>query len=69
LPISRHVNFDFTGSSKPVEVLQIDVIEFESNYKDVALPIVRYLESKNYIVVYAAFDIFMIHKDSVFHTW
>jgi len=47
----------------------IDVIEFERNYQDVALPIVRYLESKNYIVVHAALDIFMIHKDSVFHTW
>jgi len=44
----------------------IDVIGFENNYNDVSLPIIRYLESKNYVVFNISLDIFMINKDSVF---
>ena len=44
----------------------IDVIVFENNYDDVSIPIVKYLEDKNYIVIKKCIDIFMIHKNSVF---
>lgn len=44
----------------------IDVIGFENNYDDVSIPIVKYLEDKNYIVIKKCIDIFMIHKNSVF---
>lgn len=44
----------------------IDVIGFENNYPDVSIPIVKYLEEKNYHVIYVALDIFMIHKDFIF---
>ena len=45
----------------------IDVIGFENNFNDTSIPIVNYLESKNYIVIYKSLDIFMIHKTSVFY--
>lgn len=44
----------------------IDVIGFENNYNDVSIPIVEYLENRNYIVIHRSLDIFMIHKDSRF---
>jgi uncharacterized protein YkvS len=44
----------------------IDVIEFENNYNDTSLPIIKYLEGKNYKVIHKTKDIFMIHKDSIF---
>ena len=44
----------------------IDVIGFENNYDDVSIPIVKYLESKNFIMIYKRFDIFMINTKSVF---
>lgn len=46
----------------------IDVIGFENNYNDFSVPIVAYLESKNYVVIHKTLDIFMIHKDSPFYT-
>ena len=45
----------------------IDVIGFENNYNDVSIPIVKYLEDKNYVVIHRSLDIFMIHKDSIFY--
>ena len=45
----------------------IDVIGFENNYNDVSIPIVHYLESKNYVIIHqSGLDIFMINKDSKF---
>ena len=44
----------------------IDGIGFENNYEDTSIPIVKYLESKNYVVVHKTIDIFMINKNSRF---
>lgn len=44
----------------------IDVIEFENNYNDVSIPIIKYLEDNNYITIHKSNDIFMIHKNSIF---
>jgi FkbM family methyltransferase len=44
----------------------IDVIGFENNYNDVSLPIIAYLEQKNYKIIHKSMDIFMIHKESQF---
>jgi FkbM family methyltransferase len=45
----------------------IDVIEFENNYNDSSIPIVNYLENKNFVVIHKSLDIFMINKNSVFY--
>lgn len=45
----------------------IDVIGFENNFDDVSVPILAYLESKNYVAFHKSFDIMMIHKDSIFY--
>ena len=45
----------------------IDIIDFENNYEDVSLPIVKYLESKGYIIIYKYNDIFMINLKSQFY--
>ena len=45
----------------------IDVIGFENNYNDVSIRIVKYLENKNFVMIHQCLDIFMIHKESVFH--
>ena len=45
----------------------IDVIGFENNYSDVSIPIIKYLEDKNYIIIHACLDIFMINKMSIFN--
>ena len=45
----------------------IDVIGFENNYTDVSVPIVKYLENKNFVVINVSMDIFMINKDSKFY--
>jgi FkbM family methyltransferase len=44
----------------------IDAIGFENNYSDTSVPIVKYLEDKNYRVIHSAMDIFMLHRDSKF---
>ena len=44
----------------------IDVIGFENNYNDISIPIVKYLEDRNYVVIHISLDIFMIHKKSIF---
>ena len=45
----------------------IDVIEFENNYNDVSIPIVKYLQERDYQIIHKSQDIFMIHKKSVFN--
>jgi FkbM family methyltransferase len=45
----------------------IDVIGFENNYNDTSIPIVQYLEDKNFVVIYRSLDIFMINKKSIFY--
>jgi FkbM family methyltransferase len=71
-----HVNYlsiDVEGAEFEViksidfENVFIDVIGFENNYNDVSIPIVSYLENKNFVVIHKSIDIFMIHKDSVFY--
>lgn len=44
----------------------IDVIGFEDNYKDVSPSIIKYLEEKNFKILYRSQDIFMINKKSIF---
>lgn len=45
----------------------IDVIGFENNFNDVSIPIVAYLEEKNYTMIHKSQDIFMINKKSMFY--
>ena len=45
----------------------IDVIEFENNYNDTSIPIIQFLEEKNYVLLNKSIDIFMIHKNSIFY--
>ncbi len=45
----------------------IDVIEFENNYEDVSVPIVKYLEDKDFVVIRNLHDIYMINKKSEFY--
>jgi FkbM family methyltransferase len=45
----------------------IDVIGFENNYEDTSIPIVEYLNSKNFVIIHASLDIFMINRSSVFY--
>ena len=45
----------------------IDIIEFENNYNDISIPIIKYLQDKNYFVFHVSMDIFMIHKNSMFY--
>jgi hypothetical protein len=71
----KHVNYlsiDVEGAEYSViksinfKKVFIDVIEFENNYEDISLPIIGYLEAKDYILLQKGADIFMIHKDSQF---
>ena len=55
--VIKSINFD---------KVYIDVIGFESNYNDTSMPIIKYLEERNYVVIHNSLDIFMIHKNSVF---
>ena len=45
----------------------IDVIGFENNYGDTSIPIIKYLEDKNFVIIHKSQDIFMIHKNSIFN--
>jgi FkbM family methyltransferase len=72
----KHINYlsiDVEGAEFEViksinfDKLFIDIIEFENNYNDVSKPIISYLESKNYIMIHASIDIFMINKNSSFY--
>jgi FkbM family methyltransferase len=70
-----HVNYlsiDVEGAEYAViksidfDKVFIDVIEFENNYNDTSLPIIEYLQTKEYKVVKYGPDIFMIHNKSIF---
>jgi FkbM family methyltransferase len=46
----------------------IDVIGFENNYHDTSIPIIKYLENKNFVVIHkTTLDIFMINLSSTFY--
>jgi len=70
-----HINYlsiDVEGSEFEViksinfDKVFIDVIGFENNYNDVSVPIVKYLQSKGFIITHKSMDIFMINKMSSF---
>jgi len=47
----------------------IDVIGFENNYDESSIPIIEYLQDKNFVVFHeSTLDIFMINKSSMFLT-
>jgi len=45
----------------------IDVIGFENNYNNVSIPIVQYLQDKNFVIIHISLDIFMINQKSTFY--
>jgi FkbM family methyltransferase len=45
----------------------IDVIGFENNYNDSSIPIIQYLQYKNFVFIHNSIDIFMINKKSIFY--
>lgn len=72
----KHINYlsiDVEGAEFEViksinfDKVFIDVIGFENNYEDTSIPIIKYLEDKNYKLINKCIDIFMIHKDSKFN--
>lgn len=72
----KHVNYlsiDVEGAEYEViksinfDKVSIDIIGFENNYNDVSIPIVVFLESKNFKVIHQSLDIFMVNKDSQFY--
>lgn len=72
----KHVNYlsiDVEGAEFEViksinfDKVFIDVIGFENNYEDTTLPIIKYLEDRNYVIIKRSLDIIMIHKDSAFY--
>jgi FkbM family methyltransferase len=71
-----HINYlsiDVEGAEFEViksinfEKVFIDIIEFENNYDDVSIPIIKYLENKNYAIIHRSLDIFMINNKSIFN--
>jgi hypothetical protein len=67
----KHINYlsiDVEGAEFEVmksinfDKVFIVVIGFENNYNDVSVPIVKYLEDKNYVVIHRSLDIFMINE-------
>ena len=74
----KHIHFmtiDVEGAEFDVirsinfEKVFIDVILFENNFTNVSIPIVEYLQTKNYKILYAeSYDIYMIHVDSCFRS-
>ena len=44
----------------------IDIIGFENNYNDSSYPIIKYLQSRNFEIIYKSLDIFMINLKSSF---
>jgi FkbM family methyltransferase len=72
----KHVNYlsiDVEGAEFEViksinfDKVFIDVIGFENNYYDVSVPIIKYLEQKNFVVNRIYEDIFMINRKSIFN--
>jgi FkbM family methyltransferase len=73
----KHINYlsiDVEGAEFEViksinfDKVFIDVIGFENNYNDISEPIIKYLNTYNYILLHKSADIFMIHKLSQFNT-
>jgi len=71
-----HINYlsvDVEGAEYEViksinyEKVFIDVIGFENNYYDTSIPIIRYLEERNFVMKKNYTDIFMINKNSEFN--
>lgn len=71
-----HINYlsiDVEGAEFEViksidfDKVYIDVIGFENNYDNTSIPIIKYLEERDYVVIRKSLDIFMIHKRSVFY--
>lgn len=74
----KHVNYlsiDVEGGEFNViksinfDTVFIDVIGFENNYNDISVPIVSYLENKNFEVFHKSMDIFVINKQSAFYSY
>ena len=74
----KHINYlsiDVEGGEFEViksinfDKIFIDVIGFENNYNDVSIPIIKFLENKNYYIIHKSMDIFMINKDSIFNNF
>jgi FkbM family methyltransferase len=72
----KHINYlsiDVEGAEFEViksinfDKVFIDVIGFENNYNDTSIPIINYLENKNFIVIHKSLDIFMINTKSIFY--
>ena len=56
MSVIRSINF---------EEVFIDIIGFENNFNDKSIPIVRYLQQKNFVPLkQVEYDIFMINKRS-----
>lgn len=72
IKIINYLSIDVEGAEFAViksinfDKVFIDVIGFENNYNDKSIPIVTFLESKNYEVIHKSMDIFMMHKNSKF---
>ena len=56
-----------SGQSIDFDKVVIDVIDFENNFADASAPIIEYLSTKGYRVVYYQDDIIIVHKDSQFN--
>jgi FkbM family methyltransferase len=72
----KHINFlsiDVEGAEFSViksidfEKVYIDFILFENNYNNTSVPIIKYLEDKNYKMIKNSYDIYMIHNESQFN--
>lgn len=71
----KHINYlsiDVEGAEFDViksinfDKVFIDVIGFENNYNDTSIPIIKFLEDKNFKVIHKSLDIFMINQNSIF---
>jgi FkbM family methyltransferase len=71
----KHINYlsiDVEGAEFDViqsinfDKVFIDVIGFENNFYDNSVPIINYLKEKNFVLIFLATDIFMIHRNSNF---
>ena len=56
--VIKSINFD---------KVMIDVIGFENNYHDTSMPIIAYLETHNFKLIYKNTDVFMINTKSQFY--
>jgi FkbM family methyltransferase len=72
----KHINLlsiDVEGAEFSViksidfEKVYIDFILFENNYDNTSVPIIKYLEDKNYKMIKNSYDIYMIHNESQFN--